>query len=213
MPQLVSELNLPYLDIDGAGAPGGHRRHRGGTVRALAGPHRPGLRGDPPAGRHRHPARPALPLGAVHDRAVPELEGSHVSATGERESILTMEGEGHARLRRLVAPAFTPAVGQPAPAHHAGGGRRAGGPDRRPGRVRAGGRRLRALPDPHHLRAPRRAARGLEAVLRLGHRHLPHLQQQPGRGPAAHRAGGRGAHRLRERHDRRSAGPTHATTS
>ena len=38
----------------------------------------------------------------------PEFEGS--SYGGERrQSILTMEGEGHARLRRLVAPAFTPA--------------------------------------------------------------------------------------------------------
>ena len=46
--------------------------------------------------------------------------------------------------------------------------------------------------------------RGLEALLGLGHRHLPHLQRQPGRGPAAHRAGGRRAHRLRERHDRRA---------
>ena len=38
----------------------------------------------------------------------PELQGS--SPGGQRrESILTMEGAGHARLRRLVAPAFTPA--------------------------------------------------------------------------------------------------------
>ncbi len=38
----------------------------------------------------------------------PEFEGS--SYGGERRrSILTMEGEAHARLRRLVAPAFTPA--------------------------------------------------------------------------------------------------------
>ena len=38
----------------------------------------------------------------------PELEGSGFPE-GRTESILTMEGEGHARLRRLVAPAFTPA--------------------------------------------------------------------------------------------------------
>jgi cytochrome P450 len=38
----------------------------------------------------------------------PELEGS-VAQSGRSESILTMEGEPHARLRRLVAPAFTPA--------------------------------------------------------------------------------------------------------
>ena len=36
----------------------------------------------------------------------PELANSSAE---RRQSILTMEGEGHARLRRLVAPAFTPA--------------------------------------------------------------------------------------------------------
>ncbi len=38
----------------------------------------------------------------------PEFQGSN-AGDGRRASILTMEGEGHARLRRLVAPAFTPA--------------------------------------------------------------------------------------------------------
>ncbi len=81
-----------------------------------------------------------------------------------------------------------PGLGQPAAPDHAHGRRRLWSTGRRPGRVRAGGRRLRALPHPDHLRAAGCAARGLEAVLGLGHRHLPHLQQQPGRGPAADRA-------------------------
>jgi cytochrome P450 len=40
-----------------------------------------------------------------------EVDGMAGTDYGERrrESILTMEGDGHARLRRLVAPAFTPA--------------------------------------------------------------------------------------------------------
>ena len=61
-------------------------------------------------------------------------------------------------------------------------------PWRPDGPLRAGGRRLRALPDPDHLRAPRRAQGGLEALLAVGHRHLPHLQPEPGRRPARHRA-------------------------
>ena len=56
--------------------------------------------------------------------------------------------------------------------------------------LRARHRRLRALPDPHHLRAAGRATRGLEALLVLGHRHLPHLQREPRGGPPADRAGG-----------------------
>jgi cytochrome P450 len=42
---------------------------------------------------------------------LPEMSGLPElgKAGGRRQSILTMEGDGHARLRRLVAPAFTPA--------------------------------------------------------------------------------------------------------
>ena len=101
-----------------------------------------------------------------------------------------MEGDGHARLRRLVAPAFTPASANRLRPTMRDRRQRADRPGGRRGRVRAGGRRLRALPHPDHLRAARCPARGLEALLRLGHRHLPHLQRQPGRGPAPHRAGG-----------------------
>ena len=42
---------------------------------------------------------------------LPQMSGLPELAeeTSRRESILSMEGEEHARLRRLVAPAFTPA--------------------------------------------------------------------------------------------------------
>ena len=96
-----------------------------------------------------------------------------------RESILSMEGDEHARLRRLVAPAFTPAS-----ANRLRPTMRAVITDlidrvaRR--RVRVRRRRLRAVPHPHHLRAAGRTARGLEALLVVGHRHLPHLQRHAG---------------------------------
>ena len=108
MPQLVSDLNLPYLDTVGL-----ERRE---AVDAIA------------AARSVHwLARSELGYSVTRLQDVtailrdqrfhsalsmieqsPELQGS---AAGDRrgESILTMEGPGHARLRRLVAPAFTPA--------------------------------------------------------------------------------------------------------
>src|ERR1700722_5305881 len=108
MPQLVSELDLPYLDTVGL-----ERRE---AVDAIA------------AARSVHwLARSELGYSVTRQQGVtailraqrfhsalsmieqsPELQGS--SARDRRgESILTMEGPGHARLRRLVAPAFTPA--------------------------------------------------------------------------------------------------------
>jgi len=107
MPQLVSELDLPYLDTVGL-----ERRE---AVDAIA------------AARSVHwLARSELGYSVTRQQDVtailrdqrfhsalsmieqsPELQGS--SARDRRgESILTMEGPGHARLRRLVAPAFTP---------------------------------------------------------------------------------------------------------
>ena len=103
-----------------------------------------------------------------------------------RQSILSMEGDEHARLRRLVAPAFTPAS-----ANRLRPTMRAVVTDLID-RVAAEGRCefvadiCEPYPIPDHLRAARCPARGLEALLRLGHRHLPHLQRQPGRRPAPH---------------------------
>ncbi len=108
MPQLVSELDLPFLDTVGlerheavdaiAAARSVHwlaRSELGYTVTRLQ---------DVTAILRDQRFHSALSM----IEQAPELQDS---LAGERpgESILTMEGPGHARLRRLVAPAFTPA--------------------------------------------------------------------------------------------------------
>jgi len=108
MAQLVSELEIPYLDVVGLqrqeaieaieAARAVHwlaRNELGYTVTRLA---------DVTAVLRDQRFHSGL---SIIEQS-PELQGS--SPGGERrESILTMEGAGHARLRRLVAPAFTPA--------------------------------------------------------------------------------------------------------
>ncbi len=108
MAQLVSELELPSLDVVGLqrqeaieaieAARAVHwlaRNELGYTVTRLA---------DVTAVLRDQRFHSGL---SVIEQS-PELQGT--SPVGERrESILTMEGAGHARLRRLVAPAFTPA--------------------------------------------------------------------------------------------------------
>ena len=107
MAQLVSELDLPYLDVVGLvrqdaidaieAARSVHwlaRNELGYTVTRLQ---------DVTAVLRDQRFHSALSM----IEQAPEFEGS--SYGGERrQSILTMEGTGHARLRRLVAPAFTP---------------------------------------------------------------------------------------------------------
>jgi cytochrome P450 len=108
MAQLVTELELPYLDTIGL------ERHD--AIAAIK------------AARARHwLARTDLGYSVTRLQDVtailrdkrfhsalsmiernPEIQDSEW-AKGRRGSILTMEGEDHARLRRLVAPAFTPA--------------------------------------------------------------------------------------------------------
>ena len=108
MPQLVSDLNLPYLDTVGlerreaidaiAAARSVHwlaRSELGYSVTRLQ---------DVTAILRDQRFHSAL---SIIERA-PELQGVRTRDRGV-ESILTMEGAGHARLRRLVAPAFTPA--------------------------------------------------------------------------------------------------------
>ena len=108
MPQPVSELELPFLDVAGLerreaieaieAARAVHwlaRNELGYTVTRLA---------DVTAVLRDQRFHSGL---SIIEQS-PELQGS--APGGERrESILTMEGAGHARLRRLVAPAFTPA--------------------------------------------------------------------------------------------------------
>ncbi len=109
MPQLVSELDLPYLDTVGldrrdaveaiSAARAVHwlaRNDLGYTVTRL---------GDVTAILRDQRFHSGLSI--IEDS--PEFQGSYPGGE-RRQSILTMEGEGHARLRRLVAPAFTPAA-------------------------------------------------------------------------------------------------------
>ncbi len=109
MAQLVSELDLPHLDVVGLErqdaidaievARSVHwlaRNELGYTVTRLQ---------DVTAVLRDQRFHSALSM----IEQSPEFEGS--SYGGERrQSILTMEGTGHARLRRLVAPAFTPSA-------------------------------------------------------------------------------------------------------
>jgi cytochrome P450 len=108
MPQLVSDLDLPFLDTVGL--------ERRDAIEAIE------------AARSVHwLARTELGYSVTRLQDVtavlrdqrfhsalsmieqsPEFEGSTYGGE-RRQSILTMEGDGHARLRRLVAPAFTPA--------------------------------------------------------------------------------------------------------
>ena len=128
MPQLVSELNLPYLDTVGL--------ERQEAIDAIV------------AARSVHwLARTDLGYAVTRLQDVtailrdqrfhsalsmieqsPELQGAHFHDERRVESILTMEGEGHARLRRLVAPAFTPASANRLRPTMRRGGRRAGRP-------------------------------------------------------------------------------------
>jgi cytochrome P450 len=108
MPQLVSELELPYLTTIGlerhdaiAAVKAAREQHwlartdMGYSVVGLA---------DVTAVLRDKRFHSAL---SIIDRN-PDLADTDW-ARGRRQSILTMEGEDHARLRRLVAPAFTPA--------------------------------------------------------------------------------------------------------
>ena len=108
MPQLVSELELPFLDTVGM--------ERQDAIDAIE------------AARARHwlartevgysVTRYADVTAILRDKRfhsalsmLPRMSGIEDSGymAQRRQSILSMEGEEHARLRRLVAPAFTPA--------------------------------------------------------------------------------------------------------
>ena len=108
MPQLVSELDLPHLDMMGL-----ERREALDAVEAARSVHWLARADLGYAVTRLQDVTAILRDQRFHSalsiiEQSPELEGS-VFPEGRTESILTMEGEGHARLRRLVAPAFTPA--------------------------------------------------------------------------------------------------------
>ena len=108
MPQLVSELDLPHLDMMGL-----ERREALDAVEAARSVHWLARTDLGYAVTRLQDVTAILRDQRFHSalsiiEQSPELEGSGFPE-GRTESILTMEGAGHARLRRLVAPAFTPA--------------------------------------------------------------------------------------------------------
>ncbi len=108
MPQLVSELDLPHLDMMGL-----ERREALDAVEAARSEHWLARTDLGYAVTRLQDVTAILRDQRFHSalsiiEQSPELESSGFPE-GRTESILTMEGEGHARLRRLVAPAFTPA--------------------------------------------------------------------------------------------------------
>ncbi len=108
MAQLVSELNLPYLDTIGL-----ERREAIDAIEEARALHWLARTEMGYSVTRLQDVTAILRDQRFHSalsmiEQSPELQGSS-SRDRRGESILTMEGEGHARLRRLVAPAFTPA--------------------------------------------------------------------------------------------------------
>jgi cytochrome P450 len=108
MPQLVSELDLPHLTTIGL------ERHDAIEAIEAAQAQHWLARTDMGYSVTRLPDVTAILRDKRFHSALsmvqraPELVGTPY-AESRRQSILTMEGDDHARLRRLVAPAFTPA--------------------------------------------------------------------------------------------------------
>jgi hypothetical protein len=195
-----------------AGAPRDRHGPRAGRVQrvdggrpraALAGPDAHGLRRHPLRRRGRRPARPPLPLRPLAHPADggDRRRGVH----GPAPALDPVDGGGRARTAPAAGrPCIQPEGGGPPAAVHARGGRRARRPRRRGRSLRARGRRVRALSDPDRVRAPGSTEGGLEAVLGVGHRHLPHLQRGRGQRPRAHPGRLRRARGLRAGHGRRA---------
>ena len=120
-------------------------------------------------------------------------------------SLISLDGDAHHRLRRLVSKAFTPratarlrttvidVINELVDRHTA----------RRP--LRGGDRHRPPIPDPDHLRASRRTIRGLATVLRLDRRHLQGVQLERRRRDAGDPGRLEGTRRLHRRHGRPSA--------
>ncbi len=109
MPQLVSDLNLPSLDVMGL-----ERMEALDAIEAARSAHWLARTDLGYAVTRLQDVTAILRDQRFHSalsmiEQSPELESSPFP-DGRMESILTMEGAGHARLRRLVAPAFTPAA-------------------------------------------------------------------------------------------------------
>jgi cytochrome P450 len=108
MPQLVSDLKLPFLDTIGL-----ERREAVEAIEAARAVHWLARTELGYSVTRLQDVTAVLRDQRFHSalsmiEQAPELRGSD-GRDPRVESILTMEGAGHARLRRLVAPAFTPA--------------------------------------------------------------------------------------------------------
>jgi cytochrome P450 len=108
MPQLVSELELPHLDTIGL-----ERRDAVAAIEVARAVHWLARNEAGYSVTRLEDVTAILRDKRFHSalsiiQRAPELEGS-AYADQRGQSILTMEGDEHARLRRLVAPAFTPA--------------------------------------------------------------------------------------------------------
>jgi cytochrome P450 len=108
VPQPVSELELPYLDVVGL-----ERQDAMAAIEAARSEHWLARNDLGYTVTRLQDVTAILRDQRFHSglsviQQSPELEGAFAGAA-RRQSILTMEGEPHARLRRLVAPAFTPA--------------------------------------------------------------------------------------------------------
>jgi cytochrome P450 len=108
MPQLVSELELPHLDTIGL-----ERRDAVAAIEVARAVHWLARNEVGYSVTRLEDVTAILRDKRFHSalsiiQRAPELEGSDY-ADRRGQSILTMEGEEHSRLRRLVAPAFTPA--------------------------------------------------------------------------------------------------------
>jgi len=109
MPDLVSQLDLPFLDTFGL-----ERKDAVEAIKAARAMHWLARNDLGYTVTRLQDVTAILRDQRFHSglsviEQAPEFQGSYPGGE-RRQSILTMEGEGHARLRRLVAPAFTPAA-------------------------------------------------------------------------------------------------------
>ena len=137
----------------------------------------------------------------------PAQNGVHSGpfATWWGETLLSLEGEDHLRLRRLLGPGL-PQPGDRGDAAAVPGARGRAGRRVRPARRgRADLRVRRAVRVAHPLRAARPARGALGAGGALGRRPREVVRHQPARRPAPDRGGAGGTHRVRRRRRPRPA--------
>ena len=182
MPQLVSELDLPYLDTVGL-----ERREAIDAIAAARAVHwlaRTELgysvirQQDVTAILRDQRFHSALSMISGRPRCKARAPGSRRASRSWPWRVTD-----HARLRRLVAPAFTPAAAdrlRPFMREVVGDWST---PSSAPAAASWWPTSCEPYPIPIICELLGRPARGLEALLGVGHRHLPDLQPEPGRGP------------------------------